>query len=95
MVKNGPHERTNASGETCLDKATRVGETVARTYQVPLTAPLASPPPRSSRHRKTRHGGCFASEPRGHVTTIGFWDLFCYSATQLKLQQERIQVVTT
>jgi len=41
MVKNGPHERTGASCETCYSKATRVGETVARMHATPLKAPLA------------------------------------------------------
>jgi len=41
MVKNGPHERTGASGEKCFSKATWVQETVVRTHPVLLEAPLA------------------------------------------------------
>ena len=39
-MKRGPNERTVASGETCFGEVTRVNKTVARTYPVPLPAPL-------------------------------------------------------
>jgi len=40
MVKNSPNERTVTRGEMCFSEATRVRKTVARTYPVPLAAPL-------------------------------------------------------
>ena len=39
--QNGHQENTGVSGEACFGKPTWLGETVARTHPVPLTAPLA------------------------------------------------------